>query len=377
MFAYTQSKGGVRRGNIQQSGGKISLPAYDQKYGLSMNARIYTKSLDGVSRNYQPTGYCKIKGKQLNKQVDENGLGYSIFKIDDFMSSNDFYFDTFEDNMYKAFPSTYAVNQIGCKDREFASNYTLGFAFRLYGYEILRHEKSDFVPNVLDPNKTTEYMKNLYEETKNMLPVFNFNDFKKSSGIITTDLSTISPGENPKYYIPQNANFSSLNEVFKDQHLDGVKIVSEDYAVYGDYGFLSNYQMDIYQGMDFSEREGFGAFSDLDTPKFHKILISLPILGKDGKIYKYKPKIEYNVLKSTVYYTPSNQKEEINIPELHIIGHDNVDMYMTYNIQNEIKKIPINFTLASIYTSGIPGSDSIKYGYSFNGYIEPFVNKTS
>ena len=55
----------------------------------------------------------------------------------------------------------------------------------------------------------------------------NFNDFKKSSGIIKTDLSTISPGENPKYYIPQNANFSSLNEVFKDQHLNGVEIVTE------------------------------------------------------------------------------------------------------------------------------------------------------
>lgn len=373
MFAYTQSKGGIRRGNIWQNGGKT----YEQKYGLSMNAGIYTKSLNGAFISYRPATYCKIKGKQLNKQIDENGLGYSIFKIDDFMSSNDFYFDTFEDNLYKGYPSTYAVNQIGCKDRETTSNYTLGFPFRLYGYEILRYEKSDFTPNILDPNRTTEYMKNLYEETKNMLPAFNFSDFKKSSGIITTDLSTISPGENPKYYIPQNANFSSLDEVFKDQHLNGVEIVSEDYAAYGDYGFLSNYQMDIYQGMEFSEISGFKDFTDLDTPKFHKISVSLPILGKDGKIYKYKPEIGQDIQSGTVYYAISNQKEEINIPELNIIGHDNVDMYITYNIPNEIQKIPINFTLVYLDRYGLPVKDIMKYCYSFNGYIEPFVNKTS
>ena len=249
MFCYTQSPGGIRRGPIWQSSGKITHPAYTNwKDGLFIG--------DTLSKYGGPIAY---KNDPIN--VIENGDGYKVIKFDKFIPKSD------KDFIESAL--TYDLKRVSpyghfSGERFNSTGMMIGFPFRIYGYTYQSYAHYQNGEQIIDDVRYKDYVNNLYTSLKSRLSGYSLTSFPAAKNVISYQFKPFIEAEKEIIYNAQDANFNSLKKSQAEPLYDEYIVEYSDAydRVYADYPLFENNQMKMILSANFGAGTDFISYWD-------------------------------------------------------------------------------------------------------------------
>lgn len=358
MFGYTQSQGGIRRGNIWQSSWGIITTAYtDWKDGLFIGS-----TLDAY------TTPIYFQGEKPN--IISDGDIYKIIKFDKFIPESNEDISYTEGNTPKRISPYASFNSSRYTARK--ADQIIGFPFRIYGYAYQSYVMYSNLDDVVKNWKDADFVKNAYSDLTGSLDGYSMGAFPSAKKIITYEFKPFIEGESEEIYHAQNADFSSMSKVSKEPlYAEYIVPYSEVYdRVYADYSYYGNSLMK----MIFNSSFGPSSYMNGGWNKYlmiPRIAFCLPISNSDTSsigFWSVNESLSGETGRASIYFDDS-KISAVDPSTFNLIQYWNG--YISYNIPNIVQKIPVSYNYLFVNTTT---DTATVYRYSIKAVIEPFVN---